>query len=183
MAKRALIIVDLQNDYFPGGRWTLTGIEAAAANAAHLLQSARDAGHLVVHIRHEFPNSDAPFFVQGSQGAAIAQQVLNKEGEPVVLKHHINAFRETDLKSILDANGVDEVVIAGAMTHLCVDAITRASVDFGYKATVIQDAVATLDVEFGGVEVPAAYVHAVSMASLSFAYAAIVSTDEYLASV
>ena len=132
MTKRALIIVDLQNDYFPGGKWTLTGIEAAAANAARLLQSARAAGHLVVHVRHESPKSDAAFFVAGSEGAAIAPQVMNQEEEHVVLKHQINAFRDTDLKKILDTNGIEEVVIAGAMSHMCVDAITRASVDFGY---------------------------------------------------
>ena len=180
MTKRALIIVDLQNDYFPGGKWTLTGVEAAAANAARLLQSARAAGHLVVHIRHESSNIDAPFFVPGSEGAAIAPQVINKEGEHVVLKHQINSFRDTDLKNILDTNGIEEVIIAGAMSHMCVDAITRAPVDFGYKATVIHDAVATFDMEFNGVKVPAAYVHAAFMAALGFAYATMLSTDEYI---
>ena len=180
MTKRALIIVDLQNDYFPGGKWTLTGVEAAAANTARLLQSARAAGHLVVHVRHESLSSDAPFFVPGSEGAAIAPQVINKEGEHVVLKHQINSFRDTDLKNILDTNGIEEVVIAGAMSHMCVDAITRASVDFGLKATVIHDAVATLDLEFGGLKVPAAYVHAAFMAALGFAYATMLSTHEYI---
>jgi nicotinamidase-related amidase len=180
MTKRALIIVDLQNDYFPGGKWTLTGIEAAAANAARLLQSARAAGHLVVHVCHESPKSDAAFFVAGSEGAAIAPQVINKEGEHVVLKHQINAFRDTDLKNILDTNGIEEVVIAGAMSHMCVDAITRASADFGYKATVIHDAVATLDMEFNGVKVPAAHVHAAFMAALGFAYATMLSMEQYI---
>ncbi len=63
---------------------------------------------------------------------------------------------------------------------MCVDAITRASVDLGYKATVIHDAVAALDMEFGGVKVPAAYVHAAFMAALGFAYATMLSTDEYI---
>ena len=66
MAKRALVLIDIQNDYFPGGRWPLDGIDAAANNAAELLAAARAAGDLVVHVRHEFPSADAPFFAPGS---------------------------------------------------------------------------------------------------------------------
>ncbi|ACB94889.1 isochorismatase family protein [Beijerinckia indica] len=181
MTKRALIIVDLQNDYFAGGKFTLVGIDAAAANAARLLDAARAAGDLVVHVRHEFPSADAPFFVPGSHGAEINKSVLNRDSEPVVLKNSINAFRGTALKEILDHNGIDEVVIAGAMSHICIDAITRAAVDFGYKATVVHDAVATRDLEFNGIIVPAAQAHAAFMAALGFAYATLLSTDELLA--
>src|SRR5262245_31674950 len=102
MPKRALVLIDIQNDYFPGGKWTLRGIESAAANAARVLAAARAAGDLVVHVRHEFTSADAPFFAPGSEGAEIHPGVRNVEGEPVVLKHHVNSFRETDLKAILD---------------------------------------------------------------------------------
>lgn len=181
MAKRALIIVDLQNDYFAGGAFTLVGIDAAAANAARLLDAARRAGEFVVHIRHEFASADAPFFVPGSNGAQTNEAVLNREGEPVVLKNHANAFRHTGLKEILDRNGITDVVIVGAMSHMCVDAVTRAAADFGFKATVVHDAVATRDLEFNGIKVPAAQVHAAFMAALGSAYASVVSTDQLLA--
>jgi nicotinamidase-related amidase len=55
MPKRALVLIDIQNDYFPGGKWTLSGIESAADNAARVLAAARAAGDRVVHVRHEFP--------------------------------------------------------------------------------------------------------------------------------
>jgi nicotinamidase-related amidase len=181
MTKRALIIVDLQNDYFPDGKFALSGIEAAAANAARLLHAARAAGDLVVHVRHEFPSAEAPFFAPGSEGAKINKAVENREGEPVVVKRHINSFRETDLKDILDRHGVTELAIVGAMSHMCVDAVTRAAVDFGYRATVAHDAVATRDLEFNGVNIPAAQAHAAFMAALGFAYASVVSTDQLLA--
>ncbi|PTQ08255.1 cysteine hydrolase [Sphingomonas oleivorans] len=180
MTNRALIIVDLQNDYFPGGKFALVGIDAAAANAARLLEAARANGDLVVHIRHEFLGENAPFFAAGSDGAAINKAVINQDGEAIVLKNFINSFRETDLKNILDRNGITDVTIAGAMSHMCVDGITRAAVDFGYKATVVHDAVATRDLAFNGVTVPAAQVHAAFMAALGFAYATMLSTDEYL---
>lgn len=181
MSKRALIIIDLQNDYFPGGRWTLSGIDAAADNASQLLADARRAGDLVVHIRHEFPTTDAPFFVPGSVGAQIHEKVKNLGSEPVVLKHQINSFRDTNLKQILDSHGITEVVICGAMSHMCVDAATRAANDHGYRCTVVHDACASRDMEFGGVVVPAAKVHAAFMAALQFGYAQSLSTAEFLA--
>lgn len=180
MPKRALVLIDLQNDYFPGGKWTLNGIESAADNAAKVLASARAAGDLVIHVRHEFPTADAPFFVPGSDGAKIHPKVQGLDGESVVLKHHVNSFRETDLKAILDRHGIEEVVIGGAMSHMCVDAATRAASDLGYRCVVVHDACATRDQEFEGVVVPAAEVHAAFMAALRFGYARLVTTDEYL---
>lgn len=180
MTKQALIVVDIQNDYFPAGKWPLVGVEAAADNAARIIADFRAAGDLVVHIRHEFTTADAPFFAPGSEGAQLHPKVLNRSDEPVVLKHHINSFRETELEAILDQHGIDELVVVGNMSHMCVHGITRAAVDMGYQVTVIHDACATLDLEFNRVKVPAAQVHAAFMAALAFAYAAMSSTEDFL---
>jgi nicotinamidase-related amidase len=180
MNKRALLVVDIQNDYFPGGKWTLSGIEAAADNAARLIASARAGGDLVIYIRHESTRDDAPFFLPGSEGARIHSKVRDGTGEQVIVKHHINAFRETGLKDVLDRHSVEEITICGAMSHMCIDAATRAANDFGYKVTVVHDACATRDLEFNGGHIPAAQVHAAFMAALGFAYAAVRSTSEYL---
>ncbi|MCY1212991.1 Isochorismatase family protein [compost metagenome] len=107
--------------------------------------------------------------------------MLNADGEPVVLKHFVNSFRETNLKEILDSHGVDSLTVVGSMSHMCVDGVTRAAADFGYQVTVIHDACATRDLEFQGKTIPAEQVHGAFMASLAFAYAKVVSTDEYLA--
>lgn len=180
MPKRALLLIDIQNDYFPGGKWTLDGIEAAADNAARLLAAARAAGDLVVHVRHEFASAEAPFFTPGSVGAQIHPKAINVAGEPVVLKHHVNSFRETDLKAILDRYAIEEVVICGAMSHMCVDAGTRAANDLGFRCVVVHDACATRAQEFQGAVVSAEQVHAAFMAALRFGYATLISTDEYL---
>ncbi|MDN4546117.1 MULTISPECIES: cysteine hydrolase family protein [unclassified Pseudomonas] len=181
MAKQALIVVDIQNDYFPQGKWPLVGADAAADNAVRLIKAFRDAGDSVVHIRHEFTSEDAPFFTPNSEGAKLHPKVLNRADEPVVLKHFVNSFRETELQSILDEQGIKELVVVGSMSHMCVDGITRAAADFGYTVTVIHDACATRDLEFNGVAVPAAQVHAAFMAALAFAYASVVSTNEFIA--
>ncbi|EJM81117.1 nicotinamidase-like amidase [Pseudomonas sp. GM74] len=180
MAKQALIVVDIQNDYFPQGKWPLVGADAAADNAVRLIKAFRDAGDSVVHIRHEFTSEEAPFFTPNSEGAKLHPKVLNRADEPVVLKHFVNSFRETELKSILDEQGIRELVVVGSMSHMCVDGITRAAADFGYTVTVIHDACATRDLEFNGVTVPAVQVHAAFMAALAFAYASVVSTNEFL---
>jgi nicotinamidase-related amidase len=182
MGKKALIIVDLQNDYFAGGKWTLEGIDDAAANAARLIADARARGDKIVHVRHEFPVVEAPFFAPGSEGADIHESVRPADGETVVTKQQVNCFRDTDLKRILDDEGVEDVVICGAMSHMCVDAAARAAADFGYGVTLIHDACASRDIEHEGVTVPAKYAHAAFMSALGFAYADARSTDAYLGS-
>ncbi|MBS7539122.1 cysteine hydrolase family protein [Ancylobacter lacus] len=181
MSATALIVIDLQNDYFPSGHFPLVGIEAATANAALVLATARARGDLVVHVRHEALEPDATFFVPGTEGAAINAAVAPRPGEAVVVKNNINAFLGTDLKATLDAAGVGKVVIVGAMSHMCVDAAARAAADFGYEITVVHDAVATRDLEFGGTTVPAAQVQAAFIAALAFGYGAVVSAGDYIA--
>jgi nicotinamidase-related amidase len=178
MAKRAVIAIDIQNDYFPGGKWPLVGIDAAADKAAGVLAAARAAGDLVVHVRHEFPVAEAPFFVAGTEGVQTHPKVAALPGEPVVVKNYVNSFHQTNLKEVLDAAEVKDVVILGAMSHMCIDAATRAAIDHGYGVTVIHDACATHDQEFNGVKVPAAQTHAALMAALAFAGAAVTSSDE-----
>jgi nicotinamidase-related amidase len=183
MSKTVLIIVDLQNDYFQGGKWELEGTEAASINAAKLLKCFRENRWPIIHIRHEFPTTDAPFFVPNSNGAKAHSSVQELVGETVVIKNQINSFRDTNLKEIIDKLKVDSVLICGAMSHMCIDAITRAANDFGYKCAVAHDACATLGLEFKGVKVPARQVHAAFMAALAFAYANVASTNELLSEV
>lgn len=181
MSRRAIVVVDLQNDYFPAGNWPLEGIEAATANAARVIDGARSRGDAVIHVQHLAASPQAPFFVPGTDGAEINAAVRPKGDEPVVTKHFPNSFRETVLKQALDARGIEEVVIIGAMSHMCIAATGRAAADFGYKTVVIHDACATRELEFGGTTVPAAQVHAANMAALAFGYASVISTADHLA--
>ncbi|EDU1513697.1 cysteine hydrolase family protein [Enterobacter ludwigii] len=180
MKQRGLIVIDLQNEYLPTGKLPLTGIEAAAHNAARAIADARSKNIPVFHIRHEFANNEAPVFIPGSDGVEIQDTVTPAAGEAVIVKNFINSFRETDLKAQLDAKGVEEVIIVGAMSHMCVDACVRAAADMGYPVTVLHDACATLDLTFGGVNVPAAQVHAAMMAAFEFGYGKVQSTADYL---
>ncbi|MCW2272294.1 cysteine hydrolase family protein [Pseudomonas sp. JUb96] len=181
MSKHALIVIDIQNDYFPGGKWTLDGADTAADNAGKVIAAARAKGDLVVHVRHEFESSDAPFFTPGSEGAQIHPKAAALPSEPVVLKHKVNAFLDTNLQSLLDQHQTEAVTVIGSMSHMCIDAATRAAADLGYATTVIHDACATRAQEFNGVTTPAAQVHATYMAALAFGYAQVISTQDFLA--
>ncbi|WP_416139833.1 cysteine hydrolase family protein [Halomonas sp. HK25] len=182
MRNTALVIVDLQNDYFPAGKWPLVGIEQAAENAASVLGHCREEALPVVHVRHEFPSDEAPFFVPGSEGASIHPSMAPNESanETVILKNNVNAFLGTSLHEHLQEQGVERLVITGAMSHMCIDAATRAASDLGYAVTVLQDACATHDQEFNGETVPASQVHAAFMAGLAFAYAEVIDTAAWL---
>lgn len=181
MSKRAILVVDLQNEYLSTGKLPLVGIDLALANAARVIADARVNGDPVIHIRHEITNPDIPFFVPGTDGVQIHPTVAAAADELVIVKNYPNAFLQTELKQVLDENGMENVTIVGAMSHMCIDATTRAASDFGYKVTVVHDACATRDLEFGGQVVPAAQVHATLMSALAWAYATVKTTDEYLA--
>jgi len=176
---KALLLIDIQNDYFPGGDMELVGIDQASSRAAELLGMFRDKGGPLVHVKHVFADPAAPFFRAGSPGIEIHSSVAPLEGEAVVTKANVNAFLETELKEILDRQGVDELVIAGAMSHMCIEGTSRAAADLGYKCQVIHDACATRDQEFNGHTVPAADVHGTAMSTLGFAYAEVLSLGEW----
>ncbi|KAK6458342.1 Isochorismatase-like protein [Scheffersomyces xylosifermentans] len=187
MPKQAFILIDLQNDYYPDGKFPLVGVKEATENAATLLNEIRKLkdDYLIIHVRHEFPGdaSQAPFFGQGTEGSQIYEGVKSEPGEIVITKNSPNSFIQTDLQKILDENKVSDIIIVGAMTHMCVQGTSRAAAEKGYKVTVIEDAVATRDLEHGGVVVPAKQVAAAVFATLAFGYASIITTKELLQSL
>lgn len=139
---RTLLIIDIQNDYFPGGAFPLVAPEAAAARAAEVLGSFRRSGGSIVHIRHIWDAPDASFMRPGTPGVEI------------------------------------HPMVAGMMSSMCVDSTVRAAADLGFRVSVVHDACAAPDLEFGGVEVGGLTVHAAFMAALSDSFATLVSADE-----
>jgi len=182
MNDTALIIVDLQNDYFPGGTMELSGIEQASRNAARILQHFRSSGLSVHHIRHISVHEGATFFLSNTQGSEIHAAMSPVEGESVIIKHFPNSFLATELEKALKGQSVKQLIICGAMSHMCIDATTRAAFDLGFGCMVAHDACATKDLEFLGKITPAAQVHAAFMAALNGIYARVISTEEILAS-
>jgi nicotinamidase-related amidase len=178
MKSTALVLIDIQNDYFPGGRMPLIGMEAAAANAARLLYAARDRREPVFHVRHIATSSDAPFFRPGTDGSQINATVLSKSGETIIQKSRPNSFIGTGLETALRENGIEHLTLCGAMSQMCVDATARAAVDMGFQITIVSDACAAAAVTHAGVKVSAELVHAAIMAPLAVSYGQVVMTRD-----
>ncbi|MDY6782655.1 MAG: cysteine hydrolase family protein [Cyanobacteriota bacterium] len=176
--KTALILIDIQNDYFSGGKWELPEMEAAAENAKQLLADFRASFNPIFHIQHIAKEANAPFFLAGTKGVEIHPSVQPQNNEAVIVKHFPNSFLQTTLLGGLQSAGTKSLVICGAMSNMCIDATTRAAKDFGFDCVVAHDACAAQNFEFQGQEIPAQQVHGSFMAALAFAYAKVVPTRE-----
>jgi nicotinamidase-related amidase len=166
MSDTALLIIDVQNDYFPGGAMELSNPAGAAANIRILLDTFRASGQPVVHIQHENLMPDLPFMLPGTEGQKIHAKVLPAEGEMHIVKHFPNSFRQTGLEEILREKGIQKLLITGMMTHMCVSATTRAAMELGFLPTIVQDACATTALEFRGETIPAETVHRTALAEV-----------------
>ena len=176
----ALVLIDIQNDYFPGGKMELEGGPEAGVNAGKALAHFRKAGLPLVHIQHLSAYAGATFFVPGTPGVEIHDSVKPMGNELVIQKYFPNAFRDTPLLWHLKDNGIDRLIIGGMITHMCVDASVRAAFDHGFRCIVLSDACATRSLSFQDMSVPAKFVHGAFLAALSPIYAKVVSVDEFL---
>jgi len=177
----ALVLIDLQNDYFPGGTMELVGADAAVAQAAKLLQAFRAKGLPIFHIQHISKRAGATFFLPGTKGAEIHNAVRPEGKETVTVKHFPNGFRETTLLDSLRSAGITKVNFAGMMTHMCVDTTVRAAADLGFQCSLAADGCATRELQYGGKKVAAADVHLSYLAGLNGAFAAVKPAAELCA--
>ncbi len=177
---RALVIIDIQKDYFPGGRMELVGADAASRQAGKLLSAFRERGEPIFHVQHVFETNDAPFFSPGSEGAEIYPDVAPAADELLIVKHHPNAFLHTPLAEQLHRASANDLVICGMMTSMCVDASARAAADLGFDTTIAADACAAPDLQSGDEVIPGATVHKAFLAALGSLIANVCDTDEII---
>lgn len=178
--KTALLLVDIQNDYFAGGANPLENADNAALNAKRLLEKFRLDNAEIIHIQHLAQRADASFFIPGTEGCNIHQLVQPFENEKVIIKHFPNSFRETELPDYLQMRQINHLVICGMMTHMCIDATTRAAKDLGFSCTLIADACAAKELRFDNRFVKATDVHHSFVAALSYFYASVKTTGQFL---
>lgn len=176
----ALLLIDIQNDYFPGGAMECVGASAAGAQAAKLLGAFREQRRPVIHVQHLSVRPGATFFLPGTPGAEIHAAVRPVGDEPVFKKHFPNAFRETALLEHLRLSKISALVVAGMMTHMCIDTTTRAASDMGFACSLAHDACATRALSFNGVQVPAESVQAAYLAGLNGLFARVRGVNELL---
>ncbi|MCP4149309.1 MAG: cysteine hydrolase [bacterium] len=164
----ALLLIDIQDFYYPGSPRPLLNPEAAGMNAAKLLNHFRKKKMLVVHVRHN-----------AKQLAGIHKSVTPLTGEKVISKDFVNSFHKTDLLEYLNKHNIKQLIVCGMMTHMCVEGAVRAGADLGFKCTVIHDACTTRDLTFNKKTVKAEDVHNSTLSTLA-AYAKVLDTETIL---
>ena len=177
---KALLIIDIQNDYFKGGNCELVNPEIASANAKKLLEKFREKNMPVFHIQHFSIRENATYFLPNTNGVLIHETVKSLENVKVIFKNFPNSFSKTTLLNELKKQNIKELVICGMMTHMCIDTTTRAAFDFGFDCIVAYDSCCTKDLEFNKKKILAQDVHDSFMASLNGIFAKVLNTDEIL---
>lgn len=176
----ALLLLEIQNDYFPNGRIPLEKSGEASAKAQTLLHSYREKKLPIIHIQHISTHPDATSLLPCTKGAEFYSSVQPVKGETIIKKHYPNSFKDTGLLAHLNKNQIDHLVICGMMTHMTVEATVRAAYDLGFSCTVVHDACAARQLEFNHTTIPAQEVHYAFLAALQPTYANIIGTDELL---
>ena len=167
----ALIMIDLQNTYREGVM-KLEGVEPAIKEAQKLLARAREAGCPIFHIQHD-AGVGSPYDLNERVGA-ISDEVAPKDGEMVIVKNYPSAFVGTDLQEKLEAAGVKDLVIAGFMTHMCVNSTARSAFNLGFRPTIVAATTATRDLPGAdGSVVPASTIQTASLAAVADLFAVV----------
>lgn len=153
-AKTVLVLIDIQNDYFPGGKYELLESDKASLQAQILLDEFRKRNLPVIHVRHENIRPEASFFLPNTPGAAIHPNVNPQAGEKVIVKHQVSSYIDTGLETILRNWGTKHLIFCGMQTNWCVRATTLDAIKKGFQVTVIEDAIAarSIDVHQGAIK-------------------------------
>jgi len=180
----ALLIVDMQNDYFPGGLMALNNIEKAAVNAQRLLNVFRQRQAPVIHVQHCSLRAGATFFLPGTDGMKIHPSVAPAPDEPIVQKNFPNSFQKTSLAETLHDLSAHKLIICGAMTHMCIDSTVRAAFELDFACTVATDGCATRDLAGpDGTIIPAGQIQNAFIAALATVFAKTQTTSDIIASL
>lgn len=175
----ALIIIDVQNDYFPDGKCELYHPNQALNEIKRLLDYFRNLNRPIFFVQH-IADENASFFIPNTKGVKIHENITPLLSEIVIKKHYPNSFLKTTLLSQLQYRQTTELVVCGMMTHMCVDTTVRASKDLGYEVTLISNACATKELSWNGTYIPAQTVQNVYLASLKDKFAHIMTCQEYI---
>lgn len=169
----ALLIIDVQNDYFPGGACELYHAYEAEKKIQQIISESREQGRPIIYIQHINPPDDT-FFLEETYGCKISERIKPLPDDKIIVKYYPNSFYETELNSYLQEKGIRKLVVCGMMTHMCVDTTVRAAMDYGYEVELVADGCATMDLEISGEIIPAEIVQKTFLASLDGVFAKIV---------
>ena len=177
-SKKAVLVIDIQNDYFPNGKMELKDSVKAGEKTAQLIKRARDKNIEVIYIQHISIREGAGFFIKGTEGAEIHKSVMPMKKEKIFQKNYPNSFRDTGLYEYLKSKNITDLTVCGMMTQMCVDTTVRAGFDLGFKITLAADCCATKDLTYEGKTVSAENVQTAYFGAINGIFAKVVNSKE-----
>lgn len=176
----ALLLIDIQNDYFPNGRLALEKSNEACQKAQEVLQTCRAKQMPVIYTHQTSTDTKAKYLLPCTKGVEFHPNIQPTKNETIIKKHYPNSFRDTNLLNHLAKNNIKHLIIAGMMTHMAIDATVRAAYDLSFRCTVLSDACATMNLEFNNMLIPAQTVHNAFLAALQPLYSEVITVKEWL---
>ena len=176
----ALLLLEIQNDYFPNGRMPLEKSLDASSKAQIALNAYREKKMPIIHVQHISTQPNASNLLPCTKGAEFYHSVAPMKGEMIIKKHYPNSFKDTSLLAYLNKNQIKNLVICGMMTHLTIDATVRAASDYNFNCMVLHDTCTARQLEFNQVIIPAQNVHYAFISALYPNYASIIGADDYM---
>ncbi|WP_195935872.1 cysteine hydrolase family protein [Lactococcus lactis] len=177
--KQALLIIDIQNDYFEGGKNELYEPEKALLKVNQLEEKFLSEQKNIIYIQHIKDQINADFFEVGTIGSELHPNLKVQEDSIIIEKHFPNSFLNTSLEETLKKLSIDQLVICGMMTQMCVDSTTRAAKELGFQPILIADGTATKDLIFEDEKVLAENVQLSFLSALQN-FAQVISTNKFL---
>ena len=174
--KQALLIIDVQNDYFKDGKMELVNPEHALEKINQLEHYFNQNNLPIIYIQHISLQADATFFLPNSEGINIPEQIAPRANEKVIIKHFPDSFYNTGLNEHLATLGINHLVICGMMSHMCIDTTVRSAKRLGYNVSLLSDACTTKALVWNNETIPAETVHKTFMASLHGTFANVIDT-------
>ena len=180
--KTAVLVIDFQNEYFPGGRMVIPDGASALENTRRLIKAADAKGIRVIHVQHVLP-AGAPLFAEAGKTAQFHPDMQPRTGETVVQKDNVSVFAGASaavMDRTLKEAGIDTLIVTGLMTHACVSGAARdaAAAPRGYRVIVSSDATATRDLQLAtGTRIDHKTLHAASLATVEDTYGDVMTTD------
>lgn len=179
-SRRALIVIDVQNEYVTGDLpIEYPSVDASLANIGRAIDAAHAAGVPVIVVQHVAP-AGAPIFAPGTDGVALHPVVASRPYAHRIEKAHASAFAGTDLAAWLDAHGIDTLAVAGYMTHNCNASTVYHAAHAGLGVEYLEDATGAVPYENAAGAASAEEIHRAFTVVFQSNFAAVMSTDAWI---
>lgn len=179
MMNEALLLINIQNDYFPGGKCALKNTEKAFTKIKKLENNFHKDNKPVFYIKH-ISNGTTPFFFENTTGINLYHELSPQRNDEIIIKHEPDSFYKTDLQTKLKAHNINKLTISGWMTQMCLDTTVRSAYAKGYAINVIGDSCTTKDLSFNDEIISADMVNKAFLSALNSKFSKVINTDEYL---